>query len=146
MKIRKPYERTRFKQHIGEGSHVQQNLRQETDVNFIMAKYKKTGALSHVMSTAGQYGDFSDVPDYKAGLERVMAADTMFMQLPAKIRDRFSNDPANFIEFATNPENLGELRSLGLAPPEKDPQPSTVKEPVPAPAKPDPKPDPGATS
>lgn len=81
-----------------------------------MAKYQKTGVLTHVNQYAGQYGDFSGVPDYKTGLERIQAADEMFMSLPAKIRDRFSNDPANFIAFATDEKNLEEMREMGLAP------------------------------
>jgi len=88
----------------------------ETDVNNIMRKYEKTGILTHVARYAGEYGDFSGVPDYKEGLERIMAANEMFDSLPARLRDRFGNDPAKFIDFATNPENLDELRTMGLAP------------------------------
>lgn len=118
IKIKKPYDvHRRHKQHVGEHSRTQQNLRQETDINYIMAKYQKTGLLTHVNTHAGQYGDFSVVPDYKTGMDQIRAADEMFMSLPAKIRDRFKNDPGEFIDFATNPENLQEMRELGLAPP-----------------------------
>jgi len=82
---------------------------------------KKTGILTHVARYAGEYGDFSGVPDYKEGLERIMAANEMFDSLPARLRDRFGNDPAKFIDFATNPENLDELRTMGLAPMEAPP-------------------------
>jgi len=118
---------------------TQQNMAAETDINNIMAKYQKTGVLTHVSKYVGQYGDFSGVPDYKTGLEMVMAAEEMFMSLPAKIRDRFGNDPAKFIDFATNEDNIDELRSMGLAPqPPAPPEPSLVKvvtedEPVSAP-------------
>lgn len=128
IKIVKFGERVRVRQHIGECSRVQQQFAQESDVNAIMRKYEKTGILTHVSRYAGEYGDFSGVPDYKAGLERVMAADEMFMSLPARIRDRFNNDPAKFIEFATNAENIDELRALGLAPElPPAPEPSLVK-------------------
>jgi len=53
----------------------------ETDVNNIMRKYEKTGILTHVARYAGEYGDFSGVPDYKEGLERIMAANEMFDSL-----------------------------------------------------------------
>lgn len=114
-------DRQRTKQHVGEESLTQQHMQAETDVNNIMAKYQKHQIITHVSKYAGEYGDFSGVPDYREGLERIMAAEEMFQSLPAKIRDRFANDPANFIEFATNAENLPELRKMGLAPPEAEP-------------------------
>lgn len=134
-------DRTRVRQETGETSLTQQSLAAETDINAIMRKYEKTGVITHVARYAGEYGDFSGVPDYKTGLERIMAADEMFASLPARIRDRFGNDPANFIEFATNPENLPELRKMGLAPeeaPPPKPQLVQVVEP-PEPAQPAPK-------
>jgi len=114
--ILKRGDRRRTKQLVGEASMTQQNLAAETDINAIMSKYQKHGILTHVSKYAGQYGDFSGVHDYKTGLERVMAANEMFESLPANIRDRFGNDPAKFIDFAVDPENVDEMRALGLAP------------------------------
>lgn len=116
LKIRKFGDRSAVRQEVGEDTHVQQNLAAETDINRIMAKYQKTGLLSHVNTYAGEYGDFSDVPDYKTGLERVQAAEDMFMSLPSGIRDKFYNDPARFIDFATNADNIDAMREMGLAP------------------------------
>lgn len=121
MKIQKFGDRRSVKQHVGEETRTQQNMASETDVNAIMRKYEKTGILSHVARYAGQYGDFSAVPDYKTGLEMIMAADEMFASLPARIRDRFGNDPAQFIAFAQDPENLDEMRKMGLAPEQAEP-------------------------
>ena len=39
----------------------------------------------------------------------------MFLDLPAKVRDRFKNDPGQFLEFATDPSNVDELVKMGLA-------------------------------
>lgn len=114
--IRRFGDRHRVSIETGDQTHVQQNLRDETDINRIMSKYRKTGVLTHVSSAVGQYGDFSDVPDYKTGLERIYGAQDLFMSLPATIRDRFNNDPAKFIEFTTDEKNIDELRSMGLAP------------------------------
>lgn len=107
---------------------VQQHMAEECDVNAIMRKYQSTGSLTHVVDMVGAYGDFSDVTDYKSGLERIMAADDLFMELPAHVRDRFGNDPVQFLEFATNSENIDEMRKLGLAPmPPAPPEPQLVK-------------------
>lgn len=143
LSIRKFGDRKRVKQEQGpEDSQVQQHLSAETDINNIMAKYRKTGVLSHVTNMAHEYGDFSEVPDYKTAMEQIMAADHLFMQLPAAVRDRFGNDPANFITFATDAENLEELRKLGLAPAAPlPPEPQLVKV-VEEPKGPDAKPSP----
>nr|QJB20409.1 MAG: internal scaffolding protein [Microvirus sp.] len=144
-KIRSFFDRTRTKQHVGEGSHVQQNMADETDINNIMSKYQKHGVLTHVNRYAGQYGDFSGVPDYKTGLERVQAAEEMFQSLPAKIRDRFGNDPAQFIDFATDASNIDEMRKMGLAPapaPVAERPNSERKEPEPPPGEMPQKPNP----
>lgn len=107
---------------------VQQHMRDECDINIIMAKYKATGELTHVREGAAQFGDFSAVLDYQEAANRIIEADALFMELPASVRDRFTNDPGKFLDFATNPDNLEEMRSMGLAPPAPlPPQPSLVK-------------------
>lgn len=111
-----------------EESQVQQHLAEETDINFIMAKYARTGELRHITPLVGEYGDFSDAPDYQTALNRIMEAESLFMELPARVRDRFGNDPAQFVAFATDGKNIDELRSLGLAPEApKPPEPQIVK-------------------
>lgn len=118
----------RYRQHTGEGSRVQQHLRDETDINRIMAKYQKTNVFEHVNRYAGQYGDFSEVPSYQEALHKVRESEEMFMSLPSNIRDRFGNDPARFITFASDASNLDEMRSMGLAPKlPPPPEPQLVK-------------------
>lgn len=52
------------------------------------------------------------------------------MDLPAKVRSRFENDPQKFLEFCSDPKNRDEAVSLGLimsAPASApDPDPATV--------------------
>lgn len=114
--------KTAYEQHtrvltpVGTETRTQQHMRDETDMNHIMAKYKKTGVLTHVSAKAMQYGDFSEVPDYQSGLEAIRASQMLFMELPAGLRAEFGNDPGKFVEFATNPENLETMREYGLAP------------------------------
>jgi phage internal scaffolding protein len=43
-----------------------------------------------------------------------MAAQDSFLALPAKIRSRFGNDPALFVEFASDEANKDEMKALGL--------------------------------
>ena len=45
--------------------------------------------------------------------EQLMLA---FIFLPSKIRKKFENDPKVFLDFVCNPENVDELRTMGLLP------------------------------
>lgn len=93
---------------------------QECDINHIMARYKKTGIIDHVRPSAGMFGDFTEVPDFATAQELVIQAEASFMQLPSKVRDRFSNDPGKFLAFFEDPENfkdasvVSEFKKLGL--------------------------------
>lgn len=101
----------------GTESPVQQSMKDETDINVIMAKYRKTGLLEHVNRYQGDYGDFTQAPEsYHDAYNRVLAADEMFLDLPAQIRSEFNNDPGAFLAFAENPANEDRMRELGLLP------------------------------
>lgn len=115
---------------IDEDYQVQQHMAAACDINNIMANYVATGELTHINGAAATYGDFSEVLDYREGLHQIQAAGEMFMELPAKVRDRFDNDPAKFLDFATNPDNIEDMRSMGLAPalPPKPEAPITRKD------------------
>jgi phage internal scaffolding protein len=117
-KFQKPYgERVKPKTETGDESPVQQHFKDEVDINNIMAKYIRTGIIDHVAAHGMHYGDFEDL-NYHEVMNRITAANQMFMDLPAKIRQRFNNDAGEFINFITNPDNLAEARELGLAEPE----------------------------
>jgi phage internal scaffolding protein len=97
-------------------SMTHQSMAPECDINTIMRRYEKTGILEHRNNFEGQYADFTETPtDYHESMNAVIAADEMFGALPARIRQRFHNDPASFIDFVGNPDNREELVRLGLA-------------------------------
>ena len=52
--------------------------------------------------------------------EQLMLA---FIFLPSKIRKKFENDPKVFLDFVCNPENVDELRTMGLLPKQFPPVP-----------------------
>lgn len=120
--VRNKWNTKRLKTKIEGKSKVQQNLKDRTDINLIMAKYHKTGLIDWVKDPSkADYGDFSQVEDYQTALHQVMEAQEAFMTLSAKVRNKFSNDPAKFIEFMQNPENKDEAIELGLiSPPTKN--------------------------
>ena len=103
------------------GMTVQSDAR-DCDINAIMARYKQTGILplNTFRNKKGIYADVSEYGDYKDCRMRVEAAEQMFMSMPAKVRDRFRNSPAEFLAFCADPKNAQELIDLGLATPPKD--------------------------
>jgi phage internal scaffolding protein len=94
-------------------SRTQQSFRDECDINNILRQFNVTGQLP-VGSVQPQYGDFSGITDYQSALNAVMAAQDSFLALPAKVRARFDNDPALFVEFASDEANKDERKALGL--------------------------------
>lgn len=131
VKIRRPYDaRERSSITFPEKTMAKQAFKDECDINTIMSKYQNTGLLEHVQSIQGSYGDFTSVQDYQLSLNQVIAAQDAFDQLPARIRERFLNDPAHLMSFLSDPENREEAIKLGLV--ENPPEPSKAPSPSPA--------------
>lgn len=103
-------------------SRVEQSHRQRTNINSIVAKYKKTGKLPPT-SRVPRYGDFSKFGDFHELQNKIVAAEDAFMTLPAEVRKMFANDPGGLIDFLNDPENRAEAQRMGLI--EKDPTPET---------------------
>lgn len=103
-----------------EPSMTEQSPAHDADINVIMQKYSKTGQIPRVLAEP-MYGDFSNPISYADAVLTVRAAEEAFMQIPAKVRMQFGNDPGEFIKFATNPENKEELKKLGLTKPTPEP-------------------------
>lgn len=100
----------RFAENSG---RTQQHFKDECDVNNIMKKYEKTGVLPQLQGT-GLYGDYSDPVDFQEALNTVNQATEQFENLPAKVRERFDNDPRKFLEFTGDARNREELGEMGL--------------------------------
>jgi len=92
---------------------AQQNFKDETDINYIVRQFGLTGELPG-KPLSPQYGDFTGVLDYHSAVNAVLAAQDDFMELPAQMRSRFNNDPAQLIDFLSKDENRDEAIKLGL--------------------------------
>lgn len=120
-------------------SLTRQEFAEECDINTIMARYEKTGVISHVSNAQPRYVDFGAAPDFHSAMNMLVEAEAAFMSLPATVRRTFENDPVQFVEFAQNPDNLDQMRKWGLAPPASAESPSGAiarpsGEPEPGPA------------
>lgn len=92
---------------------AQQQFREECDINTIMERFGRTGELIAPVRMP-KYGDFEGINDYHSAMNAIVDAQQTFDSLPAKLRARFSNDPAEFVEFCMNDENRDEAIRLGL--------------------------------
>lgn len=100
-------------------SLTKQSFKDEANINKIIARYTKTGVLDYVQKNPGVYADLSKITNYKESLEKIIHAKATFDSLPANIRNRFRNDPAQLIDFMSDPKNTDEAESLGLITPRK---------------------------
>lgn len=99
-------------------SMTKQSFKRECDINHIMSRFQKTGVIEFAKRFEPRYGDATGV-DFRAAMQLIAEAKTMFQELPSSTRARFRNDPANFLEFVNNPANAAEARELGLLKPEE---------------------------
>lgn len=93
---------------------VKQAFKDEVDINNIIDKYMRTGVEPATAAVVGEYLDLSKIPDYEGALQTVIRAEEMFMELPAKVRDRFRNDPGELLRFLSDNANYEEAAKLGL--------------------------------
>lgn len=114
-----PWTRVRVAKHFTEPSLAKQSFKNECDINNIMRKFEKDGLMDHLNTHKGEYGDFIGYQDYQTSINRVLEAQEAFLTIPAKVRYQFKNNPAEFLEFAQNPENFDQMVEMGLATPKR---------------------------
>jgi len=93
---------------------AKQSMKDECDINNIVAKYERTGQITHIARAEPRFG-FCPALDFREALALVQAARDSFMDLPSKARKFFDHDPAKFMEYLESSPKLEELRELGLA-------------------------------
>lgn len=92
---------------------TKQSFKDECDINVIMRRYEKSGVLPQGVGV-GSYADFSDVGTFHDAQNVLVKAQAQFDALPARVRNRFRNDPGEFLRFVSDKSNLDEARKLGL--------------------------------
>ena len=132
VKFRTPYDgdRNAVKMDVVGESLTQQHFKDETDIQKIIRQHDKTGLIRHVQRGVAQYGDYSEINEYREALDVVMAADASFAALPASVRRQFNNDAGEFFEFATDPSNADAMVEMGLMAPERPTAASPAVEPA----------------
>lgn len=95
-------------------SMTDQSQAADCDVNNILKRFAQTGILPGT-NIERVYADVSDSLTYHDAMNIVANANTQFDSLDAYTRQRFHNDPAEFLDFVHDPKNVQELVDLGLA-------------------------------
>jgi len=109
-------------------TRTQRQFKDQCDVNKIIAKFKKTGSITHIRNAEqGVYADLTNLPDLQEAQAVVIAAQTAFEAVPSDIRQRFGHDPQQFIQFLADPKNSEEAIKLGL---KKSPPPPPKPDPI----------------
>ena len=114
-----------------EPTMTQQQFRDECDINTILDRFGVTGMVpTNVRQPLAM--DFVEATDYQSALNALIEAEQSFMEMPAKIRAEFDNDPGKFITFFEHEENRERAIQLGLIQkPAETPTQGAVPPPVP---------------
>ncbi|AXH75169.1 MAG: internal scaffolding protein [Microviridae sp.] len=92
---------------------TKQSFKDECDVNRIIARFQATGELPNINNLPPQYLDVTAV-DFQEHQNFIAGAFSLFHELPAKIRDKFENNPGAFFDFCSQDKNRPELAEMGL--------------------------------
>ena len=92
-------------------TRVEQHHR--TQIKQIVANVEAQGLLRASVKFSGEMDDYPNY-DFQEAQFMITKANSMFEQLPSGIRQKFNNKPAEFMQFANNPDNAQEMVDLGL--------------------------------
>lgn len=110
-------------------AQTKQSEKDNCDINLIVKRYATSGVLPQV-NVQGLFVDVSSLPDYRAAIDQVAYAESIFRQLTSEQREFFSNDVETFIDFVADSKNTETLQELGLIPgPEMAPEATAEAEP-----------------
>jgi len=114
---------------VANDGRTEQNHAKDCDINVIMARAMRGQSSPYLRQDAGYYGDATSLSFYEA--QAIVAnAKTMFEELPSKIRNKFNNDPGEFLTFIQDPANKPEAIELGLIKKEKPSPDLTIPPPA----------------
>jgi len=111
---------------------AKQSFKEECDINTIMKRYARTGALPAGVGLA-RYGDFTGAEDFLEAQLTVKRANEQFEALPSRVRERFNNKPGFMLAFLEDKANLAEAKELGLLKDEVEIPKEEPPKPKPAP-------------
>lgn len=95
-------------------SKTQQSDAKSCDIHAIMERYHKTGMITHVKNTQGEYLDMASKPEFKTAMDIIANATSLFAQIPSHLRNVFHNDIGEFLEFVQDENNYDQIEAYGF--------------------------------
>lgn len=86
----------------------------DADINVMMARYQEPELIPYRNGRAPDYGDYSSVASFQEALNIVRNSEKDFSVLPAAVREKFRNNPADMLAFVNDPANRDEAVRLGM--------------------------------
>lgn len=111
-------------------SKVQEQFADACQTDTIIRKYNMMGINPFIAAGGSQYLDTTQIPSFVAAQNVQIKVKEYFEGLPSDIRLEFNNDPMEFAEFVSDPQNAEYLREIGVLAPlpaekEGDKQPAS---------------------
>lgn len=114
-------------------ARTKQQFLEQCDINTIVKQFTKAGMLDQLMrvQATGALQVLPDSLEFQEALNLVIQAERTFADLPSKLRNRFENDPSQFLQFMQDPANQDEMIKLGLATDNRPPPEPKISSPDP---------------
>lgn len=110
-KVLRNHERVRVPTKFKGKTMTEQHHEKSCNINNILARYQNTGLIDHVREYEGTYGDVTGA-DFKEAQDLITNEKSVFMELPAAVRAKFDNDPANYLDLVMTDEGIQELGQM----------------------------------
>lgn len=103
----------------------------DADINVLVKRFGLTTDSPMEAHMIAHFGDFTDLRDFHSTMQSIKDVEQSFETLPSAVRERFRNDPGEFIDFLSDPGNRDELARMGVLTPEAAGAILRPKEPAP---------------
>jgi phage internal scaffolding protein len=98
-------------------SKVQEQFADACQTDTIIRRYNMMGVNPFIAQGQSQYLDTTQIPSFVAAQNAQIRVKEYFEGLPADVRLEFNNDPMQFAEVVSDPQNADYLREIGVLAP-----------------------------
>lgn len=98
-------------------SKVQEQYADACQTDTIIRKYNMMGVNPFIAAGGSQYLDTTQIPSFVVAQNAQIKVKEYFEGLPSDIRLEFNNDPMQFAEVVSDPQNADYLREIGVLAP-----------------------------
>ena len=86
----------------------------QNDIRTLLEPAIKRGLLRMATRFEGDADDLPENFDFETAQNQIAQANSMFHALPSAWRNKFHNDPQQFLDWTANPNNANEMQNLGI--------------------------------